>query len=338
MNNKVVTLGEILLRLSPPENQRIINSDYFDVHYGGAEINVAVNLAILGMSTKVVTKVPDNQLGNAAIRHLNSFGVDSSEIIKGEERIGTYFLEKGMSIRNSKVIYDRKDSAFSLSNVSEYDIENILKGAKLFHVSGITLALGKNTYEIAKAFMKKAKEMSITVSFDFNYRSKLWTLEEASLGIKDVLKYVDIAFAGYLDFVNILNYECQVEYNEDNLIKIYETLYPKVMRDYGFQYIVSSYRKTSSASENEYTGFLYNGEKIVCSKNYKVNIIDRVGSGDSFTSGFLFGYLNEKDDKYKIEFATGSGAIKHTILGDINLISQKEIENLFKDNSFDVGR
>lgn len=338
MNKKIITLGEILLRLSPLENQRIINSSYFDVHYGGAEINVAVNLAILGLSTKVITKVPDNQLGNAAIRHLNSFGVDSSSIVKGSERIGTYFLEKGMSIRNSKVIYDRKDSAFSLSNINEYDIENILKGASLFHVSGITLALGKNTYEIAKAFMKKAKEMSITVSFDFNYRSKLWSLEEASIGIKGILKYVDIAFAGYMDFINILNYDCNVEYNESNLVKIYEILYPKVIKDYNFKYIVSSYRKTYSASENEYKGFLYNGKEIVSSKNYHVNIVDRVGSGDAFTSGFLFGYLAEKDDRYKIEFATGSGAIKHTILGDINLISQEEIENLFQDNNFDVGR
>lgn len=336
MKKKIVTLGEILLRLSPANNQKIMGAKAFEVNYGGAELNVAVNLSLLGIDTVPVTKVPENEIGEAALGSLKSYGVDTSKIILGGERLGAYFLENGYSLRNSKVIYDRKYSAFSLSNIAEYNIEEILKGADLFHVSGITLALGKNTFEIAEAFMKKAKEMSIPVSFDFNYRSKLWTLEESSKGIESILKYVDIAFAGHLDFINILRIER--EYTGNDIQELYSDLYPKVMEKYDFKYIVSSSRETLSANKNNYRGLMYNGKEILLSREYQVDIIDRVGSGDAFTSGFLYSFLQEKEDTYKINFAAASAVIKHTIHGDVNNVRKYEIENLFQNDSFDVSR
>lgn len=338
MNKKVVTLGEILLRLSPPDNKRIINSNLFDVNYGGAESNVAVNLSLLGIETTIVTKLPDNELGKAAVRHLNGYGVNTENILFDGDRMGAYFLENGVSSRNSKVIYDRKNSAFSQSKISDFDFDSIFKDAKLFHVSGITLGLSKEMSELARVFMKEAKTRNITVSFDFNYRSKLWTLEEASESIKQVLEYVDIAFAGYLDFTNILGIHPQKTYNQNNIFDCYQELYPKVSEKYGFKYIVSSIRNSISASENNYTGIFYNGKEIISSKEYNVKIVDRVGSGDAFTSGFIYSYLKNKEDRYKAEFATASAVLKHSIFGDVNLVTKDEIESLFDKKGFDVVR
>jgi 2-dehydro-3-deoxygluconokinase len=338
MNKKVVTLGEVLLRLSPPGNQRIINSSSFDVNYGGAEINVAVNLSILGVNTTAITKVPDNEIGEAAVRHIESFGVNTSYIARGGERLGIYFLENGFSLRSSKVIYDRKHSSISKASVSEFDVDAIFSGVSLFHVSGITLGLSPEALELGEYFMKKAKEKGITVSFDFNYRSKLWSLNEAANGIERVLKYVDIAFAGYLDFINILGFHSEESCFEENILNCYKDLYPKVMEKYGFKYIVSSARKVVSASKNIYKGIVFNGKEMLVSREYEVDIIDRVGSGDAFTAGFLYGYLAELDDSYKVEFAAASAALKHTILGDVNLVTKDEVEKLFKGVSYDVGR
>lgn len=327
-----------MLRLSPPDNKRIINSTIFDVNYGGAETNVAVNLSLLGISTAVVTKVPDNELGNAALRHLRGFGVNTDNIAVGGERIGSYFLENGFSTRNSKVIYDRKNSSFSNATINDFDLDFIFRDVSLFHVSGITLGLNSSMSDLAEYFMKEAKTRGITVSFDFNYRSKLWTLEEASVSIKKILKYVDIAFAGYLDFTNILGIKTTRDYSEEERIECYKELYPKVMAEYGFKYIVSSIRKTISASENKYKGIAYDGKEIFISKEYNIEIVDRVGSGDSFTSGFLFAYLEEKNNQYKVEFAAASATLKHTIFGDVNLVSKSEVESLFEKDSFDVVR
>ncbi|WP_372714140.1 sugar kinase [Ilyobacter sp.] len=338
MKKKVVTLGEILLRLSPQGNKRIVNSTFFEINYGGAEINVAVDLANLGIDTKLVTKAPQNELGDAALRHARSYGVDISNVARGGEKIGTYFLESGFSVRSSKVIYDRKYSAFSKVSIDEFDLDAIFSDACLFHVSGITLAVSSEAFELAEFFMKEAKKRGITVSFDFNYRSKVWTLKEASKGIKKILKYVDIALAGYLDFINILGLDIEKGCQDETILDCYQILYPKVMEKYNFKYIVSSVRKVVSASKNIYSGLLFNGKEIVSSKEYEVDIIDRVGSGDAFTSGFLYGYLTEANDNYKIEFASASAVLKHTIPGDANLVAKNEIEQLFKGTGYDVGR
>lgn len=338
MKKKVVTLGEILLRLSPPGNQRFINSTSFEINYGGAEINVAIDLANLGIDTKLITKAPKNELGDAALRHVKSYGVDTSNVARGGDKIGTYFLETGFSVRGSKVLYDRKHSAFSKVSIDEFDLDKIFSDASLFHVSGITLAVSQEAFELAEFFMKEAKKRNILVSFDFNYRSKMWTLKEASQGIEKILKYVDIALAGHLDFINILGLDMGEGYKRDNILDCYQILYPKVMEKYNFKYIVSSVRKVVSASKNIYSGLLFNGEEIVSSREYEVDIIDRVGSGDAFTSGFLYGLLTEGNDNYKIEFAAASAVLKHTIPGDTNLVTKDEVESLFKGTGYDVGR
>ncbi len=338
MNKKVAVMGELLLRLSTPGKQRFLNSTSFDINYGGAELNVAVNLATLGIDVKAITKVAPNEIGNAAIRNLKSYGVNTDHIARGGERVGIYFLETGHSIRNSKVVYDRKDSAFSKTTISDYDIDAVFEGVSLFHVSGITLAISQETFQVAEFFMKEAQARGIKVSFDFNYRSKLWSHAEARVRISKILKYVDIAFAGYLDFINILGYKT----DKTDISEIYEELYPKVIKDHDFEYIVSSVRNVVSASKNIYRGICCKGRELIFSKEYHIDIIDRVGSGDAFAAGFLFGYLMNASDNYKVEFAAGAAAMKHTIAGDSNLVVKEEIETLFKSNSlddgFDVGR
>ena len=335
---KIITLGEIMLRLSPPNNNRILGIQNFQVNYGGGEANIAVALANYGIPTSFITKLPDNSLGNSAINHLRSFGVSIDSIIKGGNRIGIYFFENGYSIRNSNIIYDRENSSIANANINEFNIEDILKGWDILHVSGITLGISQNGFEISKAFMKKAKEMGLEVSFDFNYRSKLWSLEEASIKIKEILKYVDIAFAGHLDFTNILGITPTTPLNATNIMEYYSDLYPKVMKEYNFKYILSSMRKVKSASNNTYTGLCFDGNKILKSKTYSIDIIDRVGTGDAYTAGFLCGYAKDMDLNYTLEFATASSVLKHTIPGDVTTMNIKEVESLFQDNNFEVSR
>lgn len=331
---KVVTMGELLLRLSPPGKGRFISANCFEANYGGAELNVAVNLANLGLDVSAITKVPENEIGSAALRHLKSYGVDTSHIARGGERLGIYFLENGYSIRSSKVVYDRKYSSITAVSIDEFDIDAIFKDADLFHVSGITLALSQDAFKLSEYFMQEAQKRGITVSFDFNFRSKLWTLEECKAGIEKILKYVDIALCGYLDFTNILGFTS----DKETLIEKYQDLYPQVAEKYGFKYIVSSMRDVLSASKNNYKGLIFNGQEMLISKEYSIDIIDRVGSGDAFTSGFLYAFLNSDSDDYRIEFAAASAALKHTIEGDSNPVSKSEVEALFAGKGFDVGR
>lgn len=334
MNKKVVTLGEMLLRLSTNNNNRFITSKSFDIHFGGAEINVGVNLANLGLNSYVITKVPNNDIGTASVNYLKSHGVYTDYVKTGSERLGIYFLEQGTSLRNSKVIYDRADSAFCNIDIDELDIDEILENTDLFHVSGITLTLSEKTFELSKLILQKCKEKNITTSFDFNYRSKLWTLQEAKEKIVEILPYVDIAFAGYLDFINILGFKTDAT----NLMDTYKDLYPKVAEKYNFKYIVSSMRDVISASKNNYKCILFHNDNIYESKQYQIDIVDRVGSGDAFTSGFLYSFLTSDDNNYRIQFAAASAAIKHTIVGDANLTTKEEIENLFNSDSFEIGR
>lgn len=335
---KIITLGEIMLRLSPPNRDKFLGASNFCVNYGGGEANVAVALANYGVETAFVSKLPNNEIGDSAINHLRSFGINTKNVVRGGDRIGIYFLENGFSLRNSKVIYDRKDSAISTALVSDFEIESILKGWDILHLSGITLGISNNGFEISKAFMKKAKELGMEISFDFNYRSKLWSLEDAGKKIQEILKYVDIAFAGHLDFTNILGIVPEKPLDTVKIIEYYGNLYKKVNSKYNFKYIVSSIRDVKSASKNTYTGICFDGDKIYRSKSYDVDIIDRVGTGDAYTAGFLCGYVMEKEIDHTINIATASSVLKHTISGDSTLVKLEEVEELFKNDSFDVKR
>jgi 2-dehydro-3-deoxygluconokinase len=338
MTKKVVVLGEILLRLSPIGRNRIIGSKYLEVNVGGSETNVAVALSNYGIEAYLVSKLPENELGDTAIREIKAFGVDTSNIIRGGDRIGIYFLENGHSIRPSKVIYDRKNSSIASAKIEEYDIDKIFEEKDLFHVSGITLAISEDAFELAKELMKTAKDKGIKVSFDFNYRSKLWSIEQAKEKFNQILKYVDILIGNHLDFTHILDIKSEKDLKNTDIKSYYDDLYSKVYNKYGFEYIVSSMRKVDSASQNTYQGFMYHRNKTYTSKKYHLEIVDRVGTGDAFAAGFLYSYLTGKDNNYIIEFSAASAALKHTIPGDLTIANVVEIEQLFNSCSFAVQR
>ncbi len=325
-----------MLRLSPPNHDRFDSSKVFEVNYGGGEANVAVALSKYGLESAFVGKVPNNPLGDSVFKHLRSNGVNCDFLLKGEERLGIYFLENGYSLRSSKVIYDRQDSAINYMKYEELDWVEVFKDVSTFHISGITLALSDNSFELGKKAIIKAKEMGLKVSFDFNYRSKLWTLSQAGNKIKEIISYVDIVFASHLDFINILNFNFPLP--QEATPDYYRELYTKVSEQYNFEVIVTSIRDVISANRNIYSGLVYKDSNVYKGKEYDIEIIDRVGTGDAFTGGFLYAYLNNYSLQDSIEFAIGSGGLKHTIKGDSVEGTKEDIINLISSNTFKINR
>ena len=334
-NKKVLGFGEIMLRLSAPNNQKIIQANSFDAVYGGGEANVVASLATFGHNTKFITKLPNNALGDKVIRDLKSYNVDTSDILQGDGRLGIYFLEIGYGLRSNEVIYDRKYSAISMMNKSEFNIENILKDVKMVHLSGITPALNKELFDLTIDIAKYCKKNNIEVSFDSNYRANLWSLEEAKLFLEEILNYVDIAFLGSLDMTNILKYEdLNLEF-EDNLKRLYEKLFEKYPN---IKYASCTKRSVHSINNNSLKGYLYDGKNLYVSNEYKFDILDRVGGGDAFTAGILHGILDNLSKKEIVEFGTCAGAIKHSIRGDINIVDKESIINLIEKGLQNIKR
>ena len=334
-NKKVLGFGEIMLRLSAPNNQKIIQANSFDAVYGGGEANVVASLATFGHNTKFVTKLPNNALGDKVIRDLKSYNVDTSDILQGDGRLGIYFLEIGHGLRSNEVIYDRKYSAISMMNKSEFNLENILKDVKMVHLSGITPALSKELFDLTIDIAKYCKKNNIEVSFDSNYRANLWSLEEAKLFLEEILNYVDIAFLGSLDMTNILKYEdFNLEF-EDNLKRLYEKLFEKYPN---IKYASCTKRSVHSINNNSLKGYLYDGKNLYVSNEYKFDILDRVGGGDAFTAGILHGILDNLSKKEIVEFGTCAGAIKHSIRGDINIVDKESIINLIEKGLQNIKR
>ena len=334
-NKKVLGFGEIMLRLSAPNNQKIIQANSFDAVYGGGEANVVASLATFGHNTKFITKLPNNALGDKVIRDLKSYNVDTSDILQGDGRLGIYFLEIGHGLRSNEVIYDRKYSAISMMNKSEFNIENILKDVKMVHLSGITPALSKELFDLTIDIAKYCKKNNIEVSFDSNYRANLWSLEEAKLFLEKILNYVDIAFLGSLDMTNILKYEdLNLEF-EDNLKRLYEKLFEKYPN---IKYASCTKRSVHSINNNSLKGYLYDGKNLYVSNEYKFDILDRVGGGDAFTAGILHGILDNLSKKEIVEFGTCAGAIKHSIRGDINIVDKESIINLIEKGLQNIKR
>lgn len=334
-NKKVLGFGEIMLRLSAPNNQKIIQANSFDAVYGGGEANVVASLATFGHNTKFITKLPNNALGDKVIRDLKSYNIDTSDILQGDGRLGIYFLEIGHGLRSNEVIYDRKYSAISMMNKSEFNIENILKDVKMVHLSGITPALNKELFDLTIDIAKYCKKNNIEVSFDSNYRANLWSLEEAKLFLEEILNYVDIAFLGSLDMTNILKYEdFNLEF-EDNLKRLYEKLFEKYPN---IKYASCTKRNVHSINNNSLKGYLYDGKNLYVSNEYKFDILDRVGGGDAFTAGILHGILDNLSEKEIVEFGTCAGAIKHSIRGDINIVDKESIINLIEKGLQNIKR
>ncbi|WDD88897.1 sugar kinase [Fusobacterium nucleatum] len=333
---EIVTMGEIMLRLSPPEHQRFIQATSFDINYGGSEGNIAVCLSNYGHNVGYITKLPKNEIGECVIATLQKYGVDCSAITRGGNRLGIYFLENGSSVRPSSVIYDRAGSSMAESTVDDFDFETILKDIKWFHTSGITPALNKKVAEATKKAMIIAKKNGAIISFDLNYRAKLWIkdIDEKQKLIADMMQYVDICFGNARDAALVLGYKDEnFDFiNGDYSICVNEENMQKIIKKYNFKYLVSSLRESISASDNYYSAVVATKEDVYIGKKFLVHITDRVGSGDAFAAGFIHGLITGKSKEEALNFAIASSAIKHTIPGDLNFTTIEEVEKLSDSN------
>ncbi|MCR3956609.1 MAG: sugar kinase [Gudongella sp.] len=327
---KVVTLGEIMLRLSTPGFNRFVQSSSFDVNYGGGEANVCVSLANYGLEASFVTKVPDNEIGQSAINSLRRYGVVTDHIAKGGDRLGIYFLESGASQRPSKVIYDRKCSSISQADPSDFNWERIFSGADWFHFTGITPALGDRAAALTLEACKIANEMGLTVSVDLNFRKKLWTSQKANQVMSGLMEYVDVCIGNEEDAEKVFGIKATGTDVDSGRIDhmAYEQVAKELMERFGFKYVASTLRESHSASDNGWSATIYDGEKSYISKKYDLHIVDRVGGGDSFASGLIYGMITGKPIQEALEFAVAASALKHTIPGDFNLVSVGEVNAL----------
>jgi 2-dehydro-3-deoxygluconokinase len=330
---KVVTMGEIMLRLSTPGYEKFIQADAFDVCYGGGEANVAVSLANYGHEASFVTKVPKNEIGECAVAALKKQGVDTSNIALGGERLGIYFLETGAAMRASKVVYDRAHSSIAEANVSDFDFDKIFEGADWFHFTGITPAISDKAVEVTEAALKAAKAKGITVSVDLNFRKKLWSSEKAQKVMTNLMQYVDVCIGNEEDAEKVLGFKPgNTDVTSGDLeLAGYEDIFKQMVAKFNFKYVISSLRESYSASDNGWSACIYNGEtkEFYHSRKYRISpIIDRVGGGDSFAGGVICGLVDGKDFKEALEFGVAASALKHTILGDFNLVSRSEVDAL----------
>lgn len=325
---KIITMGEIMLRLSSPFNSRFVQSSSFDVNYGGGEANVAVSLANYGDDVYFVSKVPNQEIGQCAINALRKYGVNTEYIALGGERLGIYYLETGASMRASKVIYDRAHSSISEADISNFDFDAIFEGAKWFHWTGITPAISGKAAELLKTALISAKKHGVIVSCDLNFRKKLWTSEKAILIMKPLMQYVDVCIGNEEDAQLCLGFKPDSDVNAGKTdASGYEGIFKKMQKEFGFKYVVSTLRESYSASHNGWKALIYNGKEFYESKHYDINpIVDRVGGGDSFVGGLIHGLIKWDGDQTKaLEFAVAASALKHTIPGDFNCVSEKEV-------------
>ena len=335
MKKKVITFGEIMLRLSPPNFKRFVQADSYDVSFGGAEANVAVSLANYGIESYFVTKLPENEIGQAAIDNLRRFGVGTSHIVRGGKRIGIFYLETGASQRSSKVIYDRENSAISEAKKVEFNWDNIFEDADWFHWTGITPALSLSTREILNEACMVANSKGIKISCDLNYRNKLWSTEEAQEVMRPLMKYVDLCIANEEDAEMSLGLKPSnsnienAQLNEDS----YFQLAKKLKEEFDFESVAITLRESYSASRNGWSALLLDDKdckEVYRSEIYDIQIVDRVGGGDSFGSGLIYGLLNKTNTKDALDFAVAASCLKHSIIGDFNLVTISEVEALVK--------
>lgn len=335
MSKKVVTLGEIMMRLSTPGFERFVQSDSFDVTYGGGEANVAVAVSNYGLNGVFVSKVPDNALGQAAINHIRRYGVDTQYIAKGGKRLGIYFLETGASARASQVIYDRADASIADADISDFDFDKIFEGADWFHTTGITPALSDKAAALTEAALKAAKAKGITTSIDLNYRKKLWSKEKAREVMTNLCQYVDVCIGNEEDAETTLGFKSagtDITKGELNL-EGYKDVFHQMKEKFGFKYIASTLRESHSASDNGWSALVYDGNEFYHTKQYEVRIVDRVGSGDSFASGFIYGLVTGMPMNQAAEFGVAASALKHTIPGDLNHATLSEVSTLMKGDA-----
>ncbi len=327
---RVVTFGEIMLRLAPNGYYRFFQNDQMQATFGGGEANVAVSLANFGIESRYITKLPRHAIGQAAVDQLRYFGVDTSMIVRGGDRIGIYFLEKGASQRGSVCIYDRAHSAIAEASSEDFDWNSIFEGADLFHFTGITPALGGNMVDICLEACRAAKAKGLKISCDLNYRGKLWTRAEARVAMTKLCEYVDICISNEEDAKDVFGIEAEDsdiyggKLNHDG----YKSVAKQLAEKFGFEKVAITLRSSISANDNDWAGMLYDGESYCFSKSYRLHIVDRVGGGDSFGAGLIYSILNGKTTQQSIEFAVAASALKHSVEGDFNRVSVAEVEKL----------
>lgn len=325
---KAVSFGEIMLRLNPHGYERFLQADEFCANFGGAEANVAVTLSILGVDSYYVSKLPDHEIGSMAIGALRRYGVHTENVVRGGERIGVYYLEKGASQRGSKVIYDRKYSSFSTSSPSDYDWEKALCGADWFHFTGITPALGDNIVEALLEALSYCCEHGITVSCDLNYRSKLWSVEKCAETMKKIMPYVNVLVANeeHADFI----FGIKPQNAEPSTQEAYESVAKQLYEKYNLKAAVITIRESISADDNKWGAMIYDGKEACFSEMYKMHMVDRVGGGDAFCGAYIYTQLKGYSTRDAVDFAAAAGVLKHSIEGDFNLSSVEDIERLVR--------
>lgn len=330
---KIVTMGEIMLRLSTPNNEKFIQADEFDINYGGGEANVAVSLANYGHEADFVSALPKNPIGDAAIATLRKYNVGTKHISRSGERVGIYFLETGSAMRASNVVYDRAHSSISTAKVDEFDFDEIFKDVDWFHFTGITPAVSDSAAELTEAALKAAKKAGVTVSVDLNFRKKLWSSEKAKKIMTNLMQYVDVCIGNEEDAEKVLGFKpgnTDVTAGELEL-NGYVDIFNQMCDQFKFKYVISSLRESFSASNNDWSACIMDGatREFYHSKKYHVTpIVDRVGGGDSFAAGVICGLCDKKDFKSALEFAVAASALKHTIPGDFNLVTREDVESL----------
>ena len=329
---KVVTFGELMLRLAPENYLRFVQSDKYEATFGGAEANVAVSLANYGVDCAFVTKLPSHEIGQAAVNSLRKFGVDTTKIVRGGARVGIYYCEKGASQRPSKVIYDRAGSSIATAKPEDFDWDKIFDGVSWFHFTGITPALSDECAELTLAACKKAKEKGITISCDLNFRKKLWSKEKASEVMSKVCLYVDYCIANEEDAKDVFGIEAaNTDINSGKLDRDgYVSVAKQLTEKFNFKGVAITLRESLSANDNNWSGMLYTDGEAHFSKKYAMHIVDRVGGGDSFGGGLIYSLLNNYDAQRAIEFAVAASCLKHSIEGDYNMVSVSEVESLAK--------
>ena len=325
-----------MLRLSPSgQNVRFVQADRFDVIYGGGEANVAVSCANYGHHATFVTKLPAHEIGQSAINALRRYGVDTSHIARGGNRIGIYYAETGVSMRPSKVIYDRAGSSISEAKPADFDFDAIMEGADWFHWSGITPAISDSAAELTRLACEAAKRHGVTVSVDLNFRKKLWTSEKAQQVMRPLMQYVDVCIGNEEDAQLCLGFKPDADVEGGNTdADGYKGIFEQMRREFGFKYVVSTLRESLSASHNGWKAMIFDGNEFYVSKRYDIlPIIDRVGGGDSFSGGLIHGLLTKQSMGEALEFAVAASALKHTINGDFNMVSAEEVEALAGRNA-----
>lgn len=331
---KIVCFGELMMRLNPAGYLRFVQADQFVTTFAGGEANVAVALAEYGLHSVYVTKVPRHEIGQAAVNSLRKYGVDTSYILRGGERLGIYYVEKGASQRPSKVIYDRQNSAIALATPEEFDWDSIFDGATWFHFTGITPALGHKMVEVCEQACKSAKRLGVTISCDLNYRAKLWTRAQAQSVMEKLCQYVDVCIANEEDAKDVFGIEAESTDVENGKINRngYSEVARKLSERFPFQKVAITLRTSLSANDNIWSGLLYEQGKSYFAKEYKIHIVDRVGGGDSFGGSLIYALCSDMSAQDAIEFAVAGSCLKQTIEGDFNLVNSEEVMSLIKGN------